>query len=232
MPSTYSARGVFSLSLAFVLVLGFVPPSWFWPLHYLTTFVHEAGHSLAFLLSGGQLEGFVMQPTGGGFAQTAGGLRPLVLAGGYLGTALTGALLLWANSFARFRKHILVVLGIGFLILGGRYGSNGFTIAYSLVVGSAFLALGLSGWREFQFHLVTLLGVFIGLEAISNCFDLIPVALGLRDFRAPVGLGHSLSDAGQLAKLYGWPEIVFALGMGFLACVMVGSAARFMARRA
>lgn len=229
---TYSKEAVASLVVAVVVVHGCLPPELDWPLEYLSTFLHEAGHALASLASGGTVESFVVQPSGGGFARTDGGYLPLVMTGGYLGTTLAGSLLLMLNASRRLRDKLLVLLGVAILGLGLGLGGNVFTMAYAVTLGCALLGVGLSAWPTIQFHLVTLLAVIVGTDALADLARLVLTSVGLIAWQAPEGIGHKFSDADQMAHLTGVPGFAWAiLWTGVSVLALVG-AARFMARRA
>jgi hypothetical protein len=88
------------------------------PLRYLGVFVHEMGHGLAALISGGSFYWFQMNMDGG-VAITGGGLQGLVLLGGLLGPALTGSLLLMAST--RAEKLLIPYLILLLLFVCGAY---------------------------------------------------------------------------------------------------------------
>lgn len=69
----------------------------------LVTFLHELGHATAALLSGGHVHSLQVNPDGSGLCTTAGGLRPVVIAGGYLGSIIFGNLMLY---FGIKHKHL------------------------------------------------------------------------------------------------------------------------------
>ena len=58
------------------------------PFRLFVTFVHEAAHGLAAILSGGRFLSFTILPNGAGFASTAGGNEALILPAGYLAVLL------------------------------------------------------------------------------------------------------------------------------------------------
>jgi len=64
------------------------------PVNLFVTFLHELGHSVFAVLTGGSVYEVMVQPNGAGYAVTSGGFAPLVLMGGYIGSALFGNLLL------------------------------------------------------------------------------------------------------------------------------------------
>ena len=64
-----------------------------YPVTLLVTFLHEFGHALGAILTGGSVEGLQINPDGSGYTITRGGSQAVVLMGGYLGSALLGNLL-------------------------------------------------------------------------------------------------------------------------------------------
>lgn len=125
-----------------------------YPLQLFTTFIHEAGHSLAALLTGGSVVEFVVSLDTSGYARTAGGARAIIIPAGYLGTALFGSLLFYAvNRFPRLTNPLAVLLGVGlafFTVLFARPDEAGIPLALVLGVGFGLLLMGLGlrapGW--------------------------------------------------------------------------------------
>jgi hypothetical protein len=64
-----------------------------YPVTLLVTFLHEFGHALGAILTGGNVEGMQINPDGSGYTVTRGGSPGVVLMGGYLGSAILGNLL-------------------------------------------------------------------------------------------------------------------------------------------
>lgn len=64
-----------------------------YPVTLLVTFLHEFGHALGALLTGGSVEGMQINPDGSGYTVTRGGSPAVVLMGGYLGSAVLGNVL-------------------------------------------------------------------------------------------------------------------------------------------
>ncbi|MCE7946360.1 MAG: M50 family peptidase [Chloroflexi bacterium CFX4] len=110
-----------------------------YPFRLLVTFVHEAGHGLSALLTGGRFIEFRVFPNGAGLATTAGGNRIIITQMGYLGAAFFGAILLFAANRVR-RVHLVAVLtglffiGCALLFTGGEG---------ALLIGGIGLTIGL-----------------------------------------------------------------------------------------
>jgi hypothetical protein len=86
-----------------------------YPIRLLVTFVHETGHGLTAILTGGRFEEFVVFPNGAGVALTRGGNPFFIIQMGYLGAALFGAVLLYLTNHVTNTKWVAVGLGIFFI---------------------------------------------------------------------------------------------------------------------
>ncbi len=64
-----------------------------YPVTMLVTFLHEFGHALGAIVTGGSVEGLQFNSDGSGYSATRGGNPGIVLMGGYLGSAILGNLL-------------------------------------------------------------------------------------------------------------------------------------------
>src|SRR5206468_4921230 len=94
-PTPY-ARRLLVAATAAALILNFIPGAEiaFYPLRLFATFVHEGGHALATILTGGSVESIALARDGSGVTLSRGGFLPLIYSAGYLGTAAIGALAL------------------------------------------------------------------------------------------------------------------------------------------
>lgn len=64
-----------------------------YPVTMLVTFLHESGHAMGAILTGGSVEGLQVSSDGSGYTTTRGGSPGIVLMGGYLGSAILGNIL-------------------------------------------------------------------------------------------------------------------------------------------
>ena len=85
-----------------------------YPLRLFVTFVHETGHGLTALITGGRFDHFEVLSNGAGVAYTAGGSHFLVLQMGYLGAALFGAVLLYAANRVQRVNAVAAIVGLFF----------------------------------------------------------------------------------------------------------------------
>jgi hypothetical protein len=141
------------------------------PLQLFTTYVHEAGHSLATILTGGRVMEFVVSLDTSGYAQTAGGMRMLVIPAGYLGSALFGSLLFYViNRFPRATNWLAAALGVAmvmFTVIFARPDETGLPIALLLGVGFGLLmmAMGMRASPLITQLVMNVIAISTGLEA-------------------------------------------------------------------
>jgi len=102
------------------------------PIDVFVTFLHEFGHAFAAVITGGKATQLVISPDiplVAGYACHAGGFQPLVSMGGYVGSALFGAFLLYSavreNRVSKYGFRILAVLMVGSQLLWFPYGQCG-----------------------------------------------------------------------------------------------------------
>jgi Peptidase M50B-like len=112
-----------------------------YPIRLFVTFVHEAGHGLTAVLTGGRWESFQVMDNGAGVAFTAGGSRFLVLQMGYLGAALFGAILLYTANRAQRVDVVAAVVGLIFVICAIFFTGNGLLTV--LLAGGGILGMWL-----------------------------------------------------------------------------------------
>lgn len=203
------AVGLLAIALSHVPMLGLL----FYPIRLFVTFLHEASHGLAAILTGGQLLQFTISPDTSGLAYTRGGFRPLILVAGYAGSCLWGGLLLVASRRAGWEKAVLLSLGaflLGFTVLFVR---NLFGFGVGLGLGAFFLW---AGWHGRGWHLSLLLAFL----AVQNSFFALEDLISL--FRIAAG-SRTVTDASLMSReltLGLVPPAVFAVGIGVVAVVI------------
>jgi hypothetical protein len=154
--SRWQALALALAAFALVFVLWQIPNSGvLYPFRLLVTFVHETGHGLTALITGGGFDRFVVMETGSGIATTRGGSHILILQMGYLGAALFGSVLLYlANSIQRVK---LLAMGMGafFIICAVLYTGNGprAVIGPMIMVGLWLLPQRSKRWRMWLYVL-------------------------------------------------------------------------------
>jgi hypothetical protein len=84
-----------------------------YPVTLLVTILHELGHALGAVLTGGSVDGLQVNPDGSGYTRTLGGSPGVILMGGYLGSAILGNLMFRIGArHHRLSQGTLLVLAI------------------------------------------------------------------------------------------------------------------------
>ncbi|MDE2854507.1 MAG: M50 family metallopeptidase [Chloroflexota bacterium] len=198
-----------------------------WPVRLFVTFVHEAGHSLAALITGGQVLEFTVSPDGSGYARTAGGYTALILPAGYLGAALFGSALFFLTSrYPKWTRGLSVFLGLAVIILtllfaapdpSGNLTANVIGIGF----GVAMVALGWLAPRILNVFILNTLAILTSLNAVMDLSFLVRFG--------DAGVGDIRNDAAAFAAEYTplLPASVIAFIWSAVAVIMLGAAVYF-----
>jgi hypothetical protein len=150
-----------------------------YPLRLFVTYVHEASHSLAALITGGAVEGFTVSANGSGLAITAGGSRAFILPAGYLGAALFGSMLFFlTNRIPRWVRGLSVFIGafmVVFTVLFARPDEAGSISALLIGIGFGAIMI-LMGWkapRTINQFVLNTLAVMTALNAVLDVWMLV-----------------------------------------------------------
>ncbi len=68
------------------------------PVNLFVTYLHEFGHALGALITGGSVESLQVNEDGSGVTYTRGGSKSVILMGGYIGSAIFGNLLFFIGA--------------------------------------------------------------------------------------------------------------------------------------
>jgi len=112
-----------------------------YPVRLFVTFLHEFGHAIGAVLTGGWVEEVQINHDGSGWTRTANGNRPVTIMGGYLGSAIFGNLLFYIG--ARWQKLVrpaLFLVVVAMLVTGFYWYNSLFTTSV-LLAFSVFLGL-------------------------------------------------------------------------------------------
>jgi hypothetical protein len=216
--STRQMLVVIALAAGVALLLGIVPwLSWLaYPFRLLLTIVHELGHGLMAMATGGRFERFIIQSNGAGVAFTAGGWRLLVVPAGYVGTVLFGAALIWFGHSQRWARRVLGIVGGILVVCALLYARTLLTFSVTLLFGLFWLWVARrasTGWTVFLLH-------FLALEAaLTSIGDLLGlIGLSANFFAQP----HN--DARSMQQMTLIPAVFWAVGWTSLATLLLGGA--------
>src|SRR5690554_2280709 len=141
-----SARTLLIFAVALVAVTMLVPYGYVvaYPLRLFGTFVHETGHALATVITGGSVSGMHVNLDTSGLTLSRGGSSLLISSAGYLGTVALGAGLLVAGRRQAWARRVLMVLGVTTLIATAIFGGYGSSLAAvgGFAMGIVLWALG------------------------------------------------------------------------------------------
>ncbi len=191
------ALGMSLLALGIVFVVWNIPQLnvALYPFRLFVTFVHESGHGLAAILTGGEFLRFQVMPDGTGLATTRGGLRSVILPAGYLSAALFGAGLFYITNRVPYPRVLALLLSVGIAALALLFGQ---TSQIALVTGLAF-AGALAGIAVFatRYLIVLVLNLLAILTALNAVLDLLFLT---RNTTARTPDGRVLNDAAAFAQ--------------------------------
>jgi hypothetical protein len=198
-----------------------------YPLKLFVTYVHEAGHGLMALLTGGKVVGFMVSPDGSGLTGSIGGSRALILPAGYLGAALFGSILFYmVNRFPRYINNIAIVLGgamMLFTVTYARPDENGSPLALFLGIGFSviLIVMGLKLHRLLTMLVLNVLAVTCALEGVMDIWMLTQYISATR--------GEVHNDAAAFAREVTplIPASVIALTWALAAVLMLAASVYF-----
>lgn len=189
-----------------------------WPLYpfkLLVVLMHESGHAFATLLVGGSVDRISISPDEGGvtFSRYAPGfLREIVISSaGYVGSTVSGCVLLWTAARAREGRWPIVALALWTGAVTVLWVRDGFTL---LFVGGCTLALGLVA--KFGPQLLRR-GLLVFLATFACSYALYDIKDDLLHLASRSGQ----SDADALAHATLIPAIVWAVAWGGLSIALV-----------
>jgi hypothetical protein len=195
-------KAVLILSALFVAVWVLWDTPVVYPIKIFVVWLHELGHALAALLTGGQVIGIQIFPEEGGVTTTRGGWSFVILSAGYLGSLFFGALLLYLSSRRRWGRGLMIVLAVLLIVSTLLFFRNVFAVAYGLVGAAVLFFCAYRLPLEANFVIVRFIAVASCLYAVldirSDLFTAAPV-------------GQAVNDAVALARLTGLPAIVWAV---------------------
>ena len=144
----WKSRQMLLLAAAIVAVCMFVPYGYLavYPFQLFGTFIHEAGHALAAVMTGGEVQSMVVNLDTSGYVKRLGGNGPIVASAGYMASVIVGALLLFLGRKPKWAKPTLVVLGVSTLVITALFSGYGGSLPATAVfgLGLAMMAFGRS----------------------------------------------------------------------------------------
>ncbi len=169
MKSSILVRMIIILAIYFGLIYfgGDIGRKIMYPVRLFVTFLHEFGHAIGAVLTGGWVEEVQINQDGSGWTRTANGNRPVTIMGGYLGSALFGNLLFYVGArWQKLVKPVLILLIIAMLVTAFYWFNSLFT---TVVLLAFSMFLGLIAWKtSFGREILMFLGLASVLYIIQD----------------------------------------------------------------
>lgn len=199
------------------------------PVNTFVTTLHELGHAIFCLATGGSVVGLTIVSDNqghGGLTMCRGGMPLIYTQTGYLGTALFGCLFIYLGRFPRLAKISLlffgaviviasIVLMSGSIFHEGRILQGVASMAWGLAIGAALIWSGLKLPTTIARLLLLFLAVQTALNALTDVSGLIFDSMGMRTF-------STFSDATNMADMTHIPAFLWSLIWGAVSLMMLG----------
>jgi Peptidase M50B-like len=197
-------------AIALVSVLFWLSPV-LAPFKIFVVFIHETGHALATLLTGGRVLSMVVTPWQSGYVESLGGNALLIASAGYIGSALFGGIMLSLSGRKQWTQCIFIALAILFGVMTLCFVRNLFGWIFGLGTTAIFSLLA---YKRFPFavYMVDILAVMSSMYAIYDLSDFLLV--GAR------------TDAVMLASITGVPAFIWALVWSAISSLVVYGAGK------
>jgi Peptidase M50B-like len=138
-----------------------------YPITLFVTILHEFGHAICAVLTGGGVEGVQINPDGSGYTKTIGGNRGIVLMGGYLGSALLGNLLFYIGARKKAMSETTLYVVSGLMAFVGILWFESF-ISSGILLGFAILVYFLARNTDWHQDILMFLGLATVLYIIQD----------------------------------------------------------------
>jgi hypothetical protein len=194
-----------AVALAIYLALRYAVPYGgmaLFPVALFVTYLHELGHAFFALVTGGTVHGIQINPNGSGYALINGGFGPLVYAGGYIGSAIFGNVILYISFEKRqLNSYLAGAIMVAMLLTG--------IFLFQSVITSFILFLFASVFMLLSYYLEKVLpyiNTMLGCASLCYIFE---------DFaRGPA------SDLAMFSRYFPFAP-PFAWGLVWLAAALV-----------
>jgi hypothetical protein len=193
-----------------------------WPLVLVSTLAHELGHGLAAALLGGHFYSLRLYADASGVALWGGAFgrmaTALVAAAGLVGPAAAAFVLLLTGRRQTGARRTLIVLGIALLVIAVWLVRNPFGLGFTLLLGTALVAVALRapGWSQ---AVVVFLAVQLALAVFSRA-DYLFTSMAL------TRSGPLPSDVSVMADALFLPYWVWGALCGAVSLALLGAGAR------
>jgi hypothetical protein len=200
------------------------------PVRTFVTAVHEIGHAVACLATGGAVHGMTIVSDGnghGGLTFCSGGMPFIYTQAGYLGTALFGCVLIFLGRYPKAAKAVLILMGAAISLASVFFVSQTFgdfsrllqavgSFIWAAAIGGGLIWSGLKLKPALANFVLLFLAVQTSLNALTDVVIVVKLSLGMYGF----GVDTS-SDAGSMAAMTFLPAAFWSLLWGAASVLML-----------
>jgi len=187
------------ISGLFIIAVFFWNTPFMYPVKIFTVILHELGHGLAAVISGGGIERIEISPQIGGVCYTRGGSQILIVSAGYLGSLIAGCAIMLIAARTSFDRILSFSIGLGLITLVIFYIRTGFGIWFGLLMGVALMVVA----RYASNAINEIVMLFFGFT--SALYAVIDIKEDLISRTVPG------SDAYALSKIIPLPPVVWGV---------------------
>ena len=185
------------------------------PLQYLNTHLHEMGHALAAVLTGGSVESIQVHADGSGVTLARYAYPTVVASAGYVGASFFGAILIACSRDAKSSSYAL--LGVAVILLVEdtfwlRGDVVGMVTGFAYLAGFTALGFTLRGWAAI------IVAQFIGIQ---QCLSSLQSVFAIVNPRI---LAFTDNDAKIIQNITGIPAILWSLTWCVISLFLMGAA--------
>lgn len=156
-----------------------------YPVVLFVTFLHEFGHALGTILTGGEVTGLQINPNGSGFTKSLGGNGGIILMGGYIGSAIFGNILFYIGARKKQWASItLNILGV-LMAISAFFWYNSMTTTVILILFAAAI-YALTQYTNWENEILMFFGLAAVMYIIQD-FNVGPSS-DLRQYASKLGL--------------------------------------------
>ncbi|HWE24637.1 MAG TPA: M50 family metallopeptidase [Myxococcales bacterium] len=185
-----------------------------WPFRLLVVLMHESGHAAATLLVGGSVDRIQIAANEGGF--TLSRLEPslwrqiVVSSAGYVGSTVSGCVLLWIAARSRSARWPLFALAAWTSAVALLWVRDAFTLLFVAGCAVALVLIARAG------PVLLRRGLLVFLATFSVSYALYDIKDDLLHFTS-----RGPSDAEALAHATFIPAVVWGIGWGAVSLALV-----------
>ncbi len=201
-----------------VAIVGSLPVASYalYPFAVFVTMVHETGHAVMALATGGSVASLQVSPNLSGLTGTYGGSQALIAPAGYLGATLLGAAVLLAPvRVSRWVLGTLALIPLAVLLLF--HPANLFTAAWAAFF---VVALALATWK-LPSRWAAFFQIIIGVEAALNAARDLLTLLFISSSGAHIQTDAAAESSALFLPATAWAIIWTVASLAVLALVLV-----------